>query len=77
MIFTGRINYLSEFDRRDMTEAMKYVELPDPPAPLEFLKLAKVLMDENQLNFPTNIKDAITLYIELTILIEQEIENHL
>ena len=75
ILYIGRRNYLSEVDQRDMTEAMKYTELPDPPAPLEFLKLAKVVMEENQLNFPTHVDDAIALFIELTALIEVEIEN--
>ena len=65
---------MSEIDQRDLTEAVKYAELPDPPAPLEFLKLAQIIMEENQLNFPTDVEEAITLFIELTSLIEEEIE---
>lgn len=50
-----------------------YAEEPDPPASLEFLQVAKLVMDANLLQMPRSIEEAIDLYILLTCTIEAHI----
>ncbi len=62
---------------RDLTVAEQYAESPGPPASLEFLELARIIMNEHQLDFPLVIKDAVNLYAQLVFILEDEIENFL
>ena len=42
-----------------------YAEAPDPPASLEFLQLAQLIMGANCLQMPRSIEQAIDLYVAL------------
>lgn len=43
---------------------------PAPPASLEFLQLAELLLSEHALRMPTSIEEAIKLYLDLVDTIE-------
>ena len=47
-----------------------FVEEPDPPAPLPFLKADDDLSTQYSLQFPITTADAIALYAELVVLME-------
>ena len=70
MFYTGVQDYLSPIDARDIAVVETYTE---PPAPLEFLEVAEKVMEENSLEIPTNVEQAIDLYILLTSTIEAHI----
>ena len=61
-------------DARDISVSEDYAEEPDPPASLEFLQVAKLVMDaDSSLQMPISIEQAIDLYISLTCTIEAHI----
>ncbi len=49
----------------------EFAEQPDTPCSLEFLELAQELMQDNNLTFPQNCKEALALYVDLVELIQQ------
>ena len=52
------------------TNCKIFAEEPDPPAPLPFLEAANDLITQYSLQFPITIADAISLYAELVVLME-------
>ena len=72
-ICTGTEDYICHVDVRDLPTAYQYAEPPDPPASLEFLQAAKAIMDDNNLNMPNSVEEAMNLYVVLTTTIEQYI----
>lgn len=73
LITIGTLDYLNEVDMTDVQFLMQYTTRPDPPGSLEFLVLAKHIMDENNLQTPTDVSSALDFYIELSTFIEMEI----
>lgn len=61
-------------DARDIPHTQEYTEAPDPPASLEFLELAQLVMDANAPQLPQSIEQAIHLYVTLTCTIEAHIQ---
>ena len=43
----GAQDYMCGIDNRDIPPASEYAEIPDPPASLDFLELALMLMNEH------------------------------
>ena len=70
VIIIGVQDYICEVDARDIPQVENYAEAPDPPASLEFLQLAQLIMDANSLQMPRSIEQAIDLYVTLTCTIE-------
>ena len=62
-------------DSRDIPPASEYAEIPDPPASLDFLQLALMLMNEQGLNMPSTISEALNLYVTLITIIEAEVTD--
>ena len=54
----------------DTRECLEYAEAPDPPASLEFLEMASCIMTAYGLSFPSNLKEALDLYVTLTSMVE-------
>ena len=71
--FLGTRDYLCPVDLRDLAEAEKYATCPDPPASLEFLELANIVVEEYHLLFPSNISEALDFYVQLITIIGEEI----
>ena len=67
---TGTQDYLCALDVRDIATVRAYTNEADPPASLEFLQLLKLLMTTNSLDMPSNIREALDLYIVLVDMIE-------
>ncbi len=59
LLYIGTRNYACAVHERDLTVAEQYAESPGPPASLEFLELARIIVNEHQLDFPLVIKDAV------------------
>ena len=57
-------------NHRDLYVSKNYIEEPDPPAPLLFLQAASELMVQHVLHFPQTIRDAVSLFAELVILMD-------
>ena len=72
----GTQDYVCAVDSRDIRQASEYAEEPDPPASLEFLQVALLLMNEQGLAMPNTISEALNLYVVLTTLIEVECNNY-
>lgn len=65
-------NYLCSLDNRDLPTVCEYALPPDPPGSLEFLMMAKRLMEENGIFLlPQTIEAALDLYVLLVTIIEQ------
>ena len=56
---------MCEVDSGDLQHTEQYTTSPDPPVPVEFLELAEVVMEEENLHMPHTISEALDLYIEL------------
>jgi hypothetical protein len=65
-------NYLCPLDQRDLAPVVPYTEESHPPASLEFLLVAKQIMEDNGYgDMPKTVAEALDLYILLTSTIEQ------
>ena len=69
----GAQYYMCGTDSTDIPPASEYAEIPDPPASLDFLELALMLMNEHTLSMPKTIAEALDLYVSLVAIIEAEI----
>lgn len=69
-LVAGTEDYLLAVNNADIVVASDYVEEPSPPASLEFLQLAELLLTEYTLEMPTSIEEAIKLYLTLIDAIE-------
>lgn len=67
---TGTQDYLCALDMRDVATIRDYTSKAAPPASLEFLQLVKLLMTTNSLNMPSNVREALDLYIVLVDMIQ-------
>lgn len=65
-ITAGAQDYLNPSNVRDIAVATDYTSEDDPPASLEFLQLAQMLMTTNSLQMPKTIQEALDLYVILT-----------
>ena len=66
----GVDDYLCVVNSRDIISAMEHVEEPDPPCSLEFLEMARDLMNAHNLSFPDTTSTALDLYIKMTTLLD-------
>ena len=64
-------DYLQELDRRDLPVVCEYAVIPDAPADSNFLLAAQRIMEDNNLGMPSEIDEALDLYITLVSIIEQ------
>lgn len=55
--------------------AEEYTEEPDPPGSLEFLDVAQTIMDQEKLEMPSTVQEALNLYVVLTTTIEEDAMN--
>lgn len=67
----GAQNYLSELDSRDLPIVCGYAKIPDSLVSIEFLEAAQTIMDEQYLSMPSNIEEALDLYVTLVTTIEE------
>ena len=65
------VQVLQELDRRDLPVVCEYAEIPDAPADSNFLLAAQRIMEDNNLGMPSEIDEALDLYISLVSIIEQ------
>ena len=68
MFCVGTENYLEPFDHNDVQYAERFSECPGSPVSLEFLQAAEILMQENNLLFPSTVDEALDFYIQLSHL---------
>lgn len=47
-----------------------YSEQPDPPGSIEFLEMARDVMQAHNLSFPVSMDAAVEVYITLTTVLE-------
>ena len=66
----GTQNYLCTVTARDIRECLQYAESPDPPGSVEFLEMVSHMMQTHNLPFPTNVKEALDLYVTVTTFLE-------
>ena len=70
--FSGIENYLCSLDNRDLPTVCEYTLSSDPLESLEFLIMAKRLMEENGIFLlPQTVEAALDLYVLLVTTIEQ------
>ncbi len=69
IIIIGTRDYICTVSQQDLQYIRQYIRqytsTTDPPAPLEFLDAAEIVMVEKNLDMPTNISEALLLFIEL------------
>ena len=58
---------------RDVQVVTCHVEEPDPPASLEFLEVAKAIMEQNNIHFPKTIIESVDSYVTMISLLENEL----
>lgn len=70
----GVENHLCPLDAADLPTVCQYAIQPQPPGGLEFLQMAKNIMDDHHYDdLPDTIEGALDLYIILTTTVEQYI----
>ena len=69
-LYSGVQDYICPTDPRDVTTALQYAEEPDPPCSLEFLEMARDVMNAHHISFPNTISAAVDLYVTLTTILE-------
>ena len=69
-MFIGARDHLCVVDSGDLDYIEQYTTSPDPPAPVEFLELAEVIMEEENLHMPHTVGEALNLYIELLNVVD-------
>ena len=74
-VIVGTRDYVCGIDSRDIPPASQYAEVPDPPASLEFLEMALMLMNEQGVTMPSTISEALDLYVTLTTIIEASLND--
>ena len=72
----GTRDYLCTVENRDILVAEEYTEEPDPPGSLEFLEVAQTIMDQEQLEMPSTVQEALNLYVVLTTTIEERCNEY-
>ena len=58
-------------DPQDVIFCKQYAKEKPAPAPLEFLELVEILMEEENLHMPDNCYEALSLYMDLINLIHE------
>ena len=66
----GTRSYICSVSPQDLQYIWQYTSTADPPAPLDFLDAAEVIMEEKSLHMPTNTSEALSLFIELVSALE-------
>ena len=70
ILYSGVQDYICPTDPRDVTTALQYAEEPDPPCSLEFLEMARDVMNAHHISFPNTISTAVDLDVTLTTILE-------
>ncbi len=65
IIIIGTRDYICTVSQQDLQYIRQYTSTTDAPAPLEFLDAAEIVMADKNLDMPTNISEALLLFIEL------------
>ena len=73
LYYAGTQNYMNSVSAGDLQFVQQYATAPDPPGLYEFLTAAHVLMEENNLELPTTVTEALDFYINLRAHFERKI----
>ena len=70
--FLGGVQCIRHVNANDIAYLTPYTSTPHPPASVEFLNVAKIIMEEEViLSMPSTIAEALDLYVILVSKIEQ------
>ena len=80
--YAGVQDYICPADPRDVTTALQYAEEPDPLCSLEFLEMARYVMNVHHILFPDTLSAAILdnamwSIIEELLIIDTEMDWYL
>ena len=72
-LLTRACDHLCAVDSGDLDNIEQYTSSPDPPTPVEFLELAEVIMEQENLHTLHNVGEALNLYITLLNAIDDSV----
>jgi len=68
----GAENFIHPVSSGDLQSAQQYAGEPGQPGSYEFLSAANILMQENHMQMPTTVQEALAFYLNLKALFEVE-----